>query len=208
MCDLTTRVRSFTLFCLGGRGPINLVLLAVPSVAESALVVNVPEAEKYVSGLREQFDPSAHLGAPAHITLLYPFAEPSEIAAPILNRLEAVFSNIASCPFRLTTPARFTDTLYLTPEPADPFIALTRAIVARFPRYQPYGGQFVSVVPHLTVARGSGRDLAFVEQTLSTNLSGHGIEALCREVVLIENSSGRWRRAHAFSLPSPANADG
>jgi 2'-5' RNA ligase len=177
-------------------------------VAESAIVVNVPEAERYVSGLREQFDPSARLGAPAHITLLYPFAEPSEITVPILNRLTAIFSKVVPFSFRLTTPARFADTLYLAPEPADPFITLTRAIVARFPRYQPYGGQFVSVVPHLTVARGSGRDLVFIEQTLSTSLSSQGIEALCHEVVLIENSSGRWRRAHAFSLPSPTDADG
>ena len=62
----------------------------VPSMAESALAVYVPEAEKYVSGLREKFDPSARLGAPAHITLVYPFAEPGEIGASTLSALDAV----------------------------------------------------------------------------------------------------------------------
>jgi 2'-5' RNA ligase len=179
-------------------------------VADSALVVNVPEAERYVSGLRERFDPSTLLGAPAHITLLYPFVEPSDIAVPILNRLEEVLAKVAPFAFTLTTPARFADTLYLAPEPAEPFIALTRAIVARFPRYLPYGGRFASVVPHLTVVRGASHDLASVEQTLSTSLSGlpgRASAALCREVVLIENSSGRWRRMHVFSLSSTPGAD-
>jgi len=48
---------------------------------------------------------------------------------------------------------------------------LTQAIIAQFPHYPPYGGRFSSVVPHLTVARGSGHDFACVEQTLSTSLS-------------------------------------
>lgn len=64
-------------------------------MAESALVVTVPEAERYVSGLRERFDPSARLVVPALITLLYPFAEPREIALPVLNRFEAAFAKVA-----------------------------------------------------------------------------------------------------------------
>ena len=57
--------------------------------------MTVPEAERYVSGLRERFDPSARLVVPALITLLYPFAEPREIALPVLNRFEAAFAKVA-----------------------------------------------------------------------------------------------------------------
>lgn len=63
-------------------------------MAESALVAIVPEAEKYVSGIRKRFDPSAPLGAPAHVTLLYPFAEPAEIGASTLVELIV----LRSCP--------------------------------------------------------------------------------------------------------------
>ena len=177
-------------------------------MAESALVVNVPEAERHVSGIRAQFDPSARLGVPAHITLVYPFAEPAEIGASILTELNAVFSVTASFAFRLITPARFTATLYLAPEPAEPFLALTRAIVARFPRYEPYGGQFRSVVPHLTVARGSSHDLATAEQRLSDTLDSDGIQARCEQVFLIENSSGEWQQMQTFALSSVHNVDG
>lgn len=110
--------------------------------------------------------------------------------------------------FRLATLGRFTDTLYLSPEPAEPLIVLAQAVLERFPRYLPYGGQFPSVVPHFTVARGSGDDLAFAERTLSSTLTAGGIQAQCREVVLIENSSSRWERMHAFRLSSVHQLDG
>jgi len=44
--------------------------------------------------------------------------------------------------------------LYLAPDPAEPFIRLTEAIVARFPEHRPYDGEFAQVIPHLTVAQG------------------------------------------------------
>jgi hypothetical protein len=50
-------------------------------MAESAFIVRVPEAEPHVAHLRERFDPMALLGVPAHITLLYPFLSPEQIAA-------------------------------------------------------------------------------------------------------------------------------
>ena len=40
---------------------------------ESALVVLVPEAEVVVKSFRDQYDPLAANGCPAHVTLLYPF---------------------------------------------------------------------------------------------------------------------------------------
>ena len=46
---------------------------------ESALVILVPEAEPLVRPFRHRFDPSAALGVPAHITLLYPFIAPEQM---------------------------------------------------------------------------------------------------------------------------------
>src|ERR1051325_8060387 len=49
------------------------------SSSESALVVLVPEAEVFAKPFRDQYDPSAAAGMPAHITLLYPFKAPDEV---------------------------------------------------------------------------------------------------------------------------------
>lgn len=52
--------------------------------------------------------------------------------------------------------ARFSETLYLDPEPADGLRKLTRAIAAQWPETPPCGGAFDEVIPHLTVAHGVG----------------------------------------------------
>ena len=47
---------------------------------------------------------------------------------------------------------RFPATLWLAPEPCEPFRDLTETLCASFPSVRPYGGQFDRVIPHLTVA--------------------------------------------------------
>jgi 2'-5' RNA ligase len=46
------------------------------------------------------------------------------------------------------------DVLWLAPDPAEPFHALTRAVRDRFPDHPPYSGEIADVVPHLTVGAG------------------------------------------------------
>jgi 2'-5' RNA ligase len=175
-------------------------------MAESAFAVNVPEAEPYVGVLREQFDPSAKLGVPAHITLLYPFMSPEQITDSVLRKAGVAFSRARVFTFHLIDIARFSEATYIRPEPGEPFIALTKAIVHQFPKHLPYGGQYDAIVPHLTVAQGQyDRDL--IETRLASRLPAGGIEASCKEVVLLENSSGLWRHMHSFplaALPSKA----
>jgi len=60
--------------------------------SESALVVLVPEAEAVVKPFRDQYDPSAAAGMPAHITLLYPFQVPDEVDQMTLDRLRDCFA--------------------------------------------------------------------------------------------------------------------
>jgi len=167
---------------------------------ESALAVNVPEAEPYVGALRERFDPSAKLGMPAHITVLYPFIPPERITDSVVRKVRGILSAFAAFEFRLVRIARFPTALYLAPEPAQPFIGLTEGVVRAFPEYPPYAGQYDSIVPHLMVAEaGEGADVAEAE-LLAVLPARVGIEASCNEVVLIENSSGRWKRMHSFRL--------
>jgi 2'-5' RNA ligase len=170
-------------------------------MAESAFAVNVPEAEPYVGTLRERFDPSAKLGVPAHITLLYPFLSPEQITEAVLNRVRLALSSVVTFTFCLGKIRRFPGAVYLAPEPAEPFIALTERLVRQFPEHLPYGGQYDSIVPHLTVAQAGESEHSLAEAHLAINLPpGTGIQASCNEVVLIENSSGRWEHMYSFLL--------
>ena len=94
-------------------------------VAESALVVLVPEAEARVGSFRERHDPSAAAGVPAHITLLYPFLAPDEIDAAAIESLQQCFASIQPFRFALAGIRRFPGVLYVAPEPSEPFRELT-----------------------------------------------------------------------------------
>jgi 2'-5' RNA ligase len=169
-------------------------------MAESAFAVNVPEAEPYVGALRRKFDPAAALGMPAHITVLYPFMPPEEITQAVLGGIRRALSVASPFSFTLARVDRFADALYLAPEPAAPFVALTRSLVGQFPGYLPYGGKHAGIVPHLTVAQAARAEHDIAEAQLAATLPGAGIPAKCGEVVLIENSSGLWKPMHSFAL--------
>ena len=176
-------------------------------MAESAFIAHVPEAEPHVAHLRGQFDPSAKLGVPAHITLLYPFMSPELLSASVFERVRVIVSRSRRFVFTLSRVDRFPGVVYLAPDPAAPFMELTRRLVNQFPQFLPYGDAHEAIVPHLTVARGSDAENSRVEAELRESLSD-GIACTCSEVVLIENASGRWRQMHAFPLAPSAHVAG
>ena len=95
---------------------------------ESALVVLVPEAEHVVAPICDRYDPSAALGMPAHITLLYPFIPPDAIDPTVTDGVADCIRRFPAFDFSLTEMRRFPGVLYLAPAPAEPFRALTLAI--------------------------------------------------------------------------------
>ena len=174
-------------------------------MAESGLVVFVPEAEALVGSLRLQHDESARLGVPAHVTVLFPFMEPALVTSAVLQECASVLASHRAFEFELRTVGRFPATAYLEPEPSRPFIAITRALERAFPAFPAFGGEFPDVVPHLTVAHGNAADAESVASGLAASLHMHGpVRSVCASVVLMENSSGRWRPMHVFPLaPAP-----
>ena len=88
--------------------------------------------------------------------------------------------------------ARWPEILYLEPEPAEPFVALTHAIEREWPDQPPYGGVHETIVPHLTVAESTDQGLldrvaAEVEPQLP-------VVTHVREASLfVEDHAGRWR---------------
>lgn len=177
-------------------------------MAHSAIVVRVPEAGPYVSQVREEFDPSAKMGMPPHITVLSPFIPPEQLSAAVLKQIRAIALEERSFTFQLREIGHLTGALFLTPEPETPFISLTERFTRQFPEYPPYRGLYDGFVPHLTVATGS-RD----QQNLARNklLLSFGPQARivssCSEIALLANSSGRWVQMHSFALASAENTD-
>jgi 2'-5' RNA ligase len=148
-------------------------------------------------------DPSAAEGAPAHVTVLAPFADIELLSAGELDRLCRLFAAAAPIEFSLARVARFPGVLYLAPVPSEPFVALTEAVWRAWPAYPPYRGEFDEVVPHLTVAVGDGT-FAEIERELEPLLP---IAAVADQVWLVaRGTDGRWMRRETVALGRPENS--
>jgi 2'-5' RNA ligase len=170
--------------------------------AESALVILVPEAESLVGDFRKQYDPSAAVGIPAHVTVLYPFKAPRDLSPDVLLSLKKLFAGFQEFQAAFTDLQRFPNVLYLSPEPADPFRILIKTVAERFPETLPYGGQFTEITPHLTVAHLEESDrLEAVASAFARAAEGRlPIPIRVQAVVLMENSGGLWRVHRRFTL--------
>jgi 2'-5' RNA ligase len=168
---------------------------------ETALVIPVPEADPVIGRWRWTYTASGAEGMPAHITLIYPFADASEAAAT-MGRIEGVLSDVAAFEYRLASTDYFPGTrrtLFLEPEPRDPLVALTDALAGEFPEYPPYGGAFAETVPHVTLAQHDGDELASIEDEVKRSLP---IAARATSVALFEHAAPPhgWRLRHEFGL--------
>lgn len=166
---------------------------------ESALVVEVPAVEPLIGGLRLQYDKAAGWGVPAHVTVLYPFVPPADINESVMATLTGVFAEFSIFEFSLVEIRRFgDDVLYLSPNPADRFSALTEAVTVAWPEHPPYGGIHDEVIPHVTVAAASG-DFDAIERQVSHGLP---VQARADRVSLMTGSlePNSWRTVATFKL--------
>lgn len=116
------------------------------------VVVLVPEADGVVGEHRDRFDRAASWGVGAHVTVLFPWVLPDGHVPTVLDRLAAAVASVPAFTCRFERSSWFgDDVLFLDPEPAEPFRALTRAVWAAFPDHPPYEGAYEEITPHLTV---------------------------------------------------------
>ncbi len=164
------------------------------------MLVPVPEAEPVVGRWRELYDPSAGAGVPAHVTLLYPFVPAEALDSRHVVRLQQLFARFGpfNCVFERVES--FGDqVLYLAPNPAEPFVDLTRQLVRLYPDYPPYGGAYPDVVPHLTVAHRDERaDLELIRREVEAGLPIHC--AIENVWLMAEQTGGRWRLLNKLGL--------
>lgn len=165
----------------------------------SGLVLLVPELAPVIDDLRARHDPAARQGMPPHVTVLYPFMPAVKLGPARRRRLTDAIRGLP--PFELTFSkiGRFPEVLWLAPEPAEPILALVRAIAAAFPDYPPYGGQFETVIPHATVAHGQGLDLGALEPELRRRIAS---PVTCRveALSLFSLTHRRWREQDRLPL--------
>jgi hypothetical protein len=169
--------------------------------SESALLVEVPEAEPAVAWHRERLDPNAALGIPAHITVLAPFMSPEMISPSVLGDLERLFGAVRRFRFELARTDWFGDVvLWLAPRDPAPFRALTQCVYEAFPAFPPFKGRHDDVKPHLTVGIGHPvTDMRAAEKSVQVHLP---IEASAVAVTLVteQSAGGLWARAARFTL--------
>lgn len=169
---------------------------------ESALAVLIPEAEALVEPFRQQYDPSAATGVPAHVTILYPFKPPDDLTGDVIQILRDLFNELPAFTVSFNKIMHFPDAIFLAPEPAEPFRQMTRLVADRFPETPPYRGEFNEIVPHLTVAQESDpQKLAGIAADFKqAALNQLPISARINKVSLLVNSSGYWQVRAEFHL--------
>jgi 2'-5' RNA ligase len=154
------------------------------------VLVEVPEAEPVVDAWRQRYTLDAPAGIPAHVTILFPFVEPGRLGE-VEGRLAELVAGTPAFELRFPRTARFPDVLYLEPEPAEPFAALTHAVESEWPDQPPYGGQYETIVPHLTVAESG--DSALLDRIAADVEPQLPVETHVREAsVFVEDHDGRW----------------
>ncbi len=146
----------------------------------TALVVPVGEAGAYYVGAP---------GVPAHVTILFPFADATEVDEAALEEL---LSRFHAFDFALDRVEQFDDgSRWLRPVPSAPFVDLTAAVSERWPDYPPYEGAFDEPIPHVTITAAD----------VPVPIAGRATEV----VLIVENESdGSWSTLRSFALQGVA----
>jgi 2'-5' RNA ligase len=165
----------------------------------SGLVVPMPELEPIVGDHRRAWDPVAALGAGAHVTVLFPFAPPDRVDERLRDRIACALVGFAPFAVHFDAVRFFPDhVLYVAPEPAARFRALTEALATAFPEFPPYRGQFAEIVPHLTVAHRPDAPIAAIAAAVEPLLP---VDAHASRVELWEEGTDdRWSTRATFPL--------
>lgn len=151
----------------------------------SAVVVPVPEAEPRVGALRAALDPSAALGVPAHVTIMFPFVPPAQLDDGVLAAIGEVFAAAPAFEIEFSKVGWFEEAVWWAPEPAAPFVALTRSVSARF-GLKPYEGAHDGITPHLTI--GHRAPIERLRAAEAEVAAGPPVRAAVRSAVLMVGS--------------------
>ncbi len=133
-----------------------------PDKSHQTAVVWIPPAAKAepIQRIRMKYDKKVDRWM-AHINLLYPF-RPPEALAEASALVAAACANVAPfevsfADFREFSHGRDRHTIWLVPEPAEPFIRLQAALEEKFPDCSDVASFEGGFVPHLSVGQAVGQ---------------------------------------------------
>jgi 2'-5' RNA ligase len=157
------------------------------------LVIALPPP---LEALRRRSIADATAGVPAHVTLLYPFADEAQVDATVLSTVGAIAARHPVMQLTLGEGRRFPDTLYASVEPDSAARALQADLAAAFPTLPLYGGAF-DFVPHVSIVEGPAADPAALDDPAWATLP---VNRVADAVALITRRGGRWATRHRFPL--------
>jgi hypothetical protein len=137
------------------------------------------------------------------VTVLYPFLDPADISDEVDAELARIASEAASFDVRFERVGRFSDVVWLAPEPVGPIAALTDAVAARWPDHPPYGGAFEEVIHHLTVADGAPPNV--LDRLASELVGGLPIAERVETLTLGVREAGTWSVRRRYALGGDAS---
>lgn len=169
---------------------------------KSALLIRVPQAERWVGRLRAQYDLSVQGGLPdqgglpPHITVLAPMSHPEALSDNVTEAVHRCAARRAPFDFELVGVCGFPGVVYLVAQPLESFDTLTAAFAAEFPQWPPYQGTFEQPVPHVTIGVGSlCADLPkLAEEAVEACAEAFPIRCHAAEVEMWKKVRGRWSR--------------
>lgn len=177
----------------------------MPASARRSAIIAPVRIPGPLEALRLREVASGRAGAPAHVTLLFPFVPPELLDAAILARVAAAVAaepafDVEFREARVWQPGGGAPegVVWLDPEPAAPFVELTGALARAFPDYPPYGGLHDAVIPHLTLASDDRRHLLSVQHTAARELPFR--RRVSSVALIAEGADGRWRTRRRFRL--------
>ena len=160
---------------------------------DSALVVPV-DLPRRLESVRRARVANATLGVPAHTTLLFPFKPPTELREADRRRIAGILAANGPIAYRLIGLRDWATARYLEVEPQAPFTRLVERLVAAYPAFPPYGGEF-PYVPHVTISEGSPREHP------PTDAPRRPLERVAdRALLIVEGPDGRWRTRWRFHI--------
>lgn len=144
------------------------------------------------------------LMVPPHVTLAIPFMALETVDDEVVQRLTKLFDATPQFDFELNAVRWFNrDVVYFEPTNAATFRSITERLQHEFPDFDPYGGAFDEVIPHVTLSEhGSLADRRIIGR-LAPRFAPISTKASHAWLMSNERSNDEWSLIKVFHLGSP-----